>query len=105
MGNAWAALILAGLLEIGWALGLKYSDGFTRLLPSVVTVLGALASFFLLSHAMKTLPVGTAYAVWVGIGTVGTATLAVILFGEPVNVMRVTGIGLIVAGIAALKLA
>ncbi|SEN13449.1 quaternary ammonium compound-resistance protein SugE [Pseudorhodobacter antarcticus] len=103
--GAWPALVLAGLLEIGWALGLKYSDGFTKLVPSVLTVLGALASFWLLSHAMKTLPVGTAYAVWVGIGTVGTATLAVFLFNEPVNVMRVAGICLIVAGIVALKLA
>ena len=103
--GAWPALMLAGLFEIGWALGLKYSDGFTKLVPSVLTVLGALASFWLLSHAMKTLPVGTAYAVWVGIGTVGTATLAVMLFGEPVSAMRVAGIGLIVAGIVALKLA
>jgi quaternary ammonium compound-resistance protein SugE len=103
--GAWPALVLAGLLEIGWALGLKYSDGFTKLVPSVLTVLGALASFWLLSHAMKTLPVGTAYAVWVGIGTVGTATLAVFLFNEPVNAMRVAGIALIVAGIVALKLA
>jgi quaternary ammonium compound-resistance protein SugE len=103
--GAWPALVLAGLFEIGWALGLKYSDGFTKLVPSVLTVLGALASFWLLSHAMKTLPVGTAYAVWVGIGTVGTATLAVVLFNEPVNLMRITGIGLIIAGIVALKLA
>jgi quaternary ammonium compound-resistance protein SugE len=101
----WPALILAGLFEIGWALGLKYSDGFTRLVPSVLTVLGALASFWLLSYAMKSLPVGTAYAVWVGIGMVGTATLAVVLFDEPVNAMRIAGIGLIVAGIVALKLA
>ena len=103
--GAWPALVLAGLFEIGWALGLKYSEGFTKLVPSVLTVLGALASFWLLSHAMKTLPVGTAYAVWVGIGTVGTATLAVVLFNEPVSTMRIAGIGLIVAGIVALKLA
>lgn len=103
--GAWPALVLAGLFEIGWALGLKYSEGFTKLVPSVLTVLGALASFWLLSHAMKTLPVGTAYAVWVGIGTVGTATLAVVLFNEPVSAMRLAGIGLIVAGIVALKLA
>ncbi|MGB3279669.1 MAG: quaternary ammonium compound efflux SMR transporter SugE [Pseudorhodobacter sp.] len=105
MGNAWPALVLAGLLEVVWALGLKYSHGFTKLGPSVVTLLGAVASFWLLSHAMKTLPVGTAYAVWVGIGTVGTATLAVIMFGEPVGAVRIAGIALIVAGIAALKLA
>lgn len=103
--GAWPALVLAGLFEVGWALGLKYSNGFTKLGPSVLTLLGAVASFWLLSHAMKTLPVGTAYAVWVGIGTVGTATLAVVLFGEPVNAVRIAGIGLIVAGIVALKLA
>jgi quaternary ammonium compound-resistance protein SugE len=103
--GAWPALIAAGLLEVVWALGLKYSHGFTKLTPSVVTILGAIASFWLLSHAMKTLQVGTAYAVWVGIGTVGTALLAVVLFAEPVNALRVAGIGLIVAGIVALKLA
>ena len=103
--GAWPLLFLAGLFEIGWALGLKYSDGFTKLVPSVLTIVGSLISFWLLSIAMKSLPVGTAYAVWVGIGTVGTATLAVVLFGEPINVMRVAGIGLIVAGIIALKLA
>ena len=103
--GAWPILVLAGLFEIGWALGLKYSDGFTKLVPSVLTIAGSLISFWLLSQAMKTLPVGTAYAVWVGIGTVGTATLAVVLFGEPVNAMRVAGIGLIIAGIVALKLA
>ena len=98
-------MILAGLFEIGWALGLKYSDGFTKLVPSVLTVLGAVVSFWLLSHAMKSLPVGTAYAVWVGIGTVGTAVLAVVLFNEPASLMRFGGIALIVAGIVALKLA
>ena len=97
--------MLAGLFEVGWALGLKYSDGFTRLVPSILTLVGAVASFWLLSYAMKSLPVGTAYAVWVGIGTVGTAILAVFLFSEPVNAMRIGGIALIVAGIVALKLA
>lgn len=92
-------------METGWAIGLKYSDGFTRPLPSVLTVLGALASFWMLSVAMKDLPVGTAYAVWVGIGAVGTAVAAVVLFGDPVNLMRVLGVVLILAGIAALKLA
>ncbi|RUS59768.1 quaternary ammonium compound efflux SMR transporter SugE [Pseudorhodobacter sp. E13] len=105
MGSAWPALVLAGLFEVGWALGLKYSDGFTKLVPSVLTLLGAAASFWLLSYAMKTLPVGTAYAVWVGIGTVGTAVLAIFLFAEPANMLRITGIALIVAGIVALKLA
>jgi quaternary ammonium compound-resistance protein SugE len=105
MGSAWPALILAGLFEVGWALGLKYSDGFTKLVPSVLTVFGALASFWLLSHAMKSLPVGTAYAVWVGIGVVGTAVFAVVLFGEAMNPLRLGGITLIIAGIIALKMA
>lgn len=103
--NAWLMLVVAGLLEVGWTLGLKQSDGFTRFWPSVLTILGALGSFWLLSLAMKDLPVGTAYAVWVGIGAVGTAILAVFLFGEPVNTMRVAGIALIIGGIVALKLA
>jgi quaternary ammonium compound-resistance protein SugE len=103
--SPWALVVLAGLMETGWALGLKYSEGFTRLWPSVFTILGALASFWLLSAAMKDLPVGTAYAVWVGIGAVGTAIAAVIFLGEPVSLLRVAGILLIVAGIAALKFA
>jgi quaternary ammonium compound-resistance protein SugE len=103
--NPWLIVLIAGLMETGWAIGLKYSEGFTRFWPSLATILGAIGSFWLLSHAMKTLPVGTAYAVWVGIGAVGTAILAVILFGEPVTLLRVLGIGLIVAGIAALKFA
>lgn len=103
--NPWLIVLIAGLLETGWALGLKYSDGFTRPLPSALTIVGALASFWLLALAMKSLPVGTAYAVWVGIGAVGTAILAVILFGEPVNLMRAAGIALILGGIIALKFA
>jgi quaternary ammonium compound-resistance protein SugE len=103
--NPWLIVLIAGLMETGWAIGLKYSDGFTRLWPSLGTVIGATASFWLLSLAMKDLPVGTAYAVWVGIGAVGTAILAVMLFGEPVSPLRVVGILLIVAGIAALKFA
>lgn len=103
--NPWLIVLIAGLMETGWAIGLKYSEGFTRFWPSVATVVGALGSFWLLSLAMKTLPVGTAYAVWVGIGAVGTAVLAVALFDEPVSLLRVAGILLIVAGIAALKLA
>jgi quaternary ammonium compound-resistance protein SugE len=103
--NPWLIVLIAGLLETGWALGLKYSEGFTRPLPSVLTVVGALASFWLLALAMKSLPVGTTYAVWVGIGAVGTAILAVILFGEPVNLMRAAGIALILGGIIALKFA
>ncbi len=103
--SPWVLVVVAGLLETGWAIGLKASDGFTRVVPSVLTIIGALASFYLLSLAMKDLPVGTAYAVWVGIGAVGTAIVAVLLFGEPVNAVRVAGILLIVAGIVALKYA
>ncbi|MES2915094.1 MAG: multidrug efflux SMR transporter [Pseudomonadota bacterium] len=103
--NPWAIVAIAGLMETGWALGLKYSDGFTKLWPSVVTVVLALGSFYLLAVAMKSLPVGTAYAVWVGIGAIGTAVAAVFLFQEPVNLMRVLGILLILAGILALKFA
>jgi quaternary ammonium compound-resistance protein SugE len=103
--NPWLIVAIAGLMETGWALGLKYSEGFTRLWPSVVTIVLALGSFYLLSVAMKSLPVGTAYAVWVGIGAVGTAVAAVFLFQEPVNTMRVVGVLLILAGIAALKFA
>jgi quaternary ammonium compound-resistance protein SugE len=103
--NPWLMLVIAGLLECGWAIGLKYTEGFSRPVPSVLTGIAVVGSFWLLSAALKELPVGTAYAVWVGIGAVGTAILAVILFGEPVNALRVAGIGLIVAGIAALKFA
>lgn len=103
--NPWLVLGLAGLLEVAWALGLKYSDGFTKPLASALTLIGATASFFLLAQAMRSLPVGTAYAVWTGIGALGTAVLAVFLFAEPVSALRVLGVGLIVAGIAALKLA
>jgi quaternary ammonium compound-resistance protein SugE len=103
--NPWVLIVLAGLLETGWAIGLKYSDGFTRLWPSVATLAGAVLSFWLLSLAMRDLPAGTAYSVWVGIGAVGTATLAVILFGEPVTALRIGGIGLILAGVVLLRLA
>lgn len=103
--NPWVLVLLAGVLETGWAIGLKYSEGFTRLVPSALTIVGALASFWLLSLAMRTLPIGTTYAVWVGIGAVGAAIAGVVLFAEPVNIMRVLGVGLILAGIAALKFA
>jgi quaternary ammonium compound-resistance protein SugE len=103
--SPWALVLIAGLLETAWAIGLKYSEGFTRPFASTVTIAGALASFWLLSLAMRSLPVGTAYAVWVGIGTAGTAVAAVILFHEPVSLLRVAGMLLILAGIAALKLA
>ena len=105
LSNPGFLVFLAGLLEIGWALALKYSDGFSKPVPTAAAIIGAVASFWLLSLAMKELPVGTAYAVWVGIGVVGTAVLAVVLLGEPVTVLRGVGIALIMAGIAALKLA
>jgi quaternary ammonium compound-resistance protein SugE len=103
--NPWLLLVIAGLMETGWAIGLKYADGFTRIVPSVLTVGGALLSFYLLSLAMKTIPVGTAYAVWVGIGAVGTAITAAYLFSEPVSAARVIGVLLILAGIVVLKFA
>lgn len=102
---AWIYLTLAGLLEIGWAIGLKYTDGFTRLMPSVLTAISMVASVLLLGLALKTLPVGTGYAVWTGIGTVGTAILGIVLLGEPATALRLACIGLIVAGILGLKLA
>ena len=101
---AWLILFIAGLLEVGWAIGLKYTEGFTKLVPSVLTVGSMVASIVLLGWALKTLPVGTAYAVWTGIGAVGTATLGIYLFGEPATAARLASIGLIVAGIAGLKL-
>jgi quaternary ammonium compound-resistance protein SugE len=101
---AWAILILAGLFEIGWAVGLKYSEGFTRLWPSVATVLSMVVSLVLLGVALRTLPLGTAYAVWTGIGTVGTFVLGIVLFGDPATVGRCVCAGLIVAGIVGLKL-
>ncbi len=104
-GVAWLYLLLAGLAEIGWAIGLKYTEGFTRPLPTVLTVLSMAVSLGLLGLALKTLPVGTAYAVWTGIGTVGTALLGIALFGEPATAARLGFIGLIVAGIVGLKAA
>ncbi len=100
---AWVYLFVAGLFEIGWAIGLKYTEGFTRPLASVLTVLSILTSIVLLGLALKTLPVGTGYAVWTGIGTVGTAILGMALFAEPATALRIGCIGLIVAGIVGLK--
>lgn len=100
---AWALLVVAGVLEVVWALGLKYSDGFTRPVPSVIVVAGAAASFWLLSLAMRVLPAGTAYAVWVGIGAAGTAVLGMVLLGEPATAARLACIVLIVAGVLGLK--
>jgi len=102
---AWLLLLIAGLLEVGWAVGLKYTEGFSRLVPSVLTLLCMTASIGMLGLALKTLPMGTAYAVWTGIGAVGTAILGIVLFGDPASVARVGCIGLIVAGIVGLKLA
>jgi quaternary ammonium compound-resistance protein SugE len=101
---AWFLLLLAGLFEVGWAIGLKYTDGFTRLWPTVGTVLAMIISLGLLGVAMKSLPVGTSYAVWVGVGAVGTAILGIVLLGEPANAGRLISLGLIVAGIVGLKL-
>lgn len=102
---AWLVLIVAGLFEIGWAIGLKYTDGFTRVWPTVWTVLAMIVSLSLLGIAMRTLPVGTAYSIWVGVGAVGTAALGIVLFAEPANTARLISIALILAGIIGLKLA
>ncbi len=102
---AWVILVLAGVFEIGWAIGLKYIEGFTRLWPSIGTALAMLVSVSLLGLAMKSLPVGTAYAVWVGVGAVGTAILGMVLLGESANTGRLVSLGLIVVGIVGLKLA
>src|SRR5215203_4296064 len=101
----WVILFVAGLFEIGWAVGLKYTEGFTRLWPTVATAAALLASMTLLGIALRTLPLGTAYAVWTGIGSVGTAILGIVLFREPATAMRLVCIGLIVTGIVGLKLA
>ncbi len=103
--NPWLILIIAGLFEVGWAVGLKYTEGFTRLWPSVGTLLAMIISMGLLGLAMRALPVGTAYAVWVGVGAVGTAILGIVLFGEATTVWRLLSLGLIVAGVIGLKLA
>lgn len=101
----WIILVAAGLFEIGWAIGLKYTEGFTRTGPTIATVAAMVISVSLLGYAMKSLPVGTAYAVWVGVGAVGTAILGIVLFGEPATAARLASLALIVAGIVGLKLA
>lgn len=101
---AWVYLVIAGLFEIVWAIALKYADGFTKLWPSAIAVVGMILSVVLLELSLRTLPVGTAYAVWTGIGTVGAAILGMILFQEPATAIRIGCIGLIVCGIAGLKL-
>lgn len=102
---AWTLLVLAGLFEIAWAVGLKYSEGFTRLWPSVATIAAMLVSMVLLALAMRTLPMGTAYAVWVGIGAVGTVIFGIALWSEPTNAARMISVGLIVVGVIGLKFA
>ncbi len=103
-GTAWIVLVAAGLFEVGWAVGLKYTQGFTRLVPSVLTLVSMVVSLGLLGLALRTLPLGTAYAVWTGVGTIGTALLGIALFGEAATAGRLVCIGLIVAGIVGLKL-
>lgn len=102
---AWIILVIAGLFEVAWAIGLKYTEGLTRLWPTVGMILAMIVSLWLLGIAMKSLPVGTAYAVWVGVGAVGTVLLGIVLLGEPANAPRLISVALIVAGIIGLKLA
>lgn len=100
----WVYLAIAGIFEIGWAVGLKYSEGFTQLVPSIFTVTGMIASFYFLSMALRSLPLGTAYAVWTGIGAIGTVALGIILFKEPTDWIRLVCIGFILIGIIGLKI-
>lgn len=102
---AWTLLVIAGLFEVAWAIGLKYTEGFTRPWPTVGTVVAMIISLWLLGIAMKSLPVGTAYSVWVGVGAAGTVLLGIVLLGEPVNATRLVSVALIIAGIVGLKLA
>jgi quaternary ammonium compound-resistance protein SugE len=102
---AWVVLVLAGLFEVGWAIGLKYTAGFTRLWPTIWTAAAMIISLWLLGIAMKSLPIGTAYSVWVGVGAVGTVFLGIVLLGEPVNAGRLVSVALIIAGIIGIKLA
>ncbi|RSD29223.1 quaternary ammonium compound efflux SMR transporter SugE [Mesobacillus subterraneus] len=100
---AWVFLIVAGIFEVVWAIGLKYTEGFTKLFPSIITVVGMAISFYFLSMAIKTLPIGTAYAIWTGIGAAGAVILGIILFGEPRNFLRLLFVGFILVGIIGLK--
>jgi quaternary ammonium compound-resistance protein SugE len=102
---AWVTLVVAGLFEVGWAIGLKYTEGFSRLWPTLWTALAMIISLWLLGVAMKSLPVGTAYSIWVGVGAVGTVILGIVLLEEPANASRLVSVALIVAGIIGLKLA
>lgn len=101
---SWVTLIIAGIFEIFWAISLKYTDGFTKLIPSLLTIFAMLISFWLLSISLKTLPLGTAYAVWVGIGTIGTVIAGVILFNDSLNLLRIVSIIFIILGIIGLKI-
>ena len=102
---AWTCLVIAGLLDIGWAVGLKYTEGFSKLWPSVATGIAMIASFALLSYALKTIPIGTGYAVWTGIGAVGTAIIGMLFLGEPREMLRALCLVLIIAGVVGLKFA
>lgn len=104
MTKAWTLLLIAGLLEIGWAVGLKYTHGFSRLVPSILTIASMIASMVMLAFALKQIPVGTGYAVWTGIGAVGTAILGIVLFGESTSAIRLASIFLILTGIVGLKM-
>ena len=104
MHSAWIMLTVAGLLEVGWAIGLKASEGFTRPLPSALTIVAMAGSFFLLARAMQVLPVGTAYAIWVGIGALGTVALGILIFGESASTARLVSVVLLLAGLVGLKL-
>jgi len=101
---AWVILVLAGVFEVGWAIGLKYTEGFSRLWPTIWTVLSMIISLWLLGIAMRSLPVGTAYGIWVGVGAVGTVILGIVLLGEPANATRLVSVALIIAGIVGLKI-
>ncbi|MBF8221541.1 quaternary ammonium compound efflux SMR transporter SugE [Halomonas sp. 328] len=105
MTTAWILLVIAGLLEVAWALGLKASAGFTRLWPSLFTLAAMIASFYLLAQAMKVLPVGTAYAIWVGIGALGTVLLGILIYGDSASPLRLVSLVLVLAGLVGLKLA
>lgn len=100
----WLLLIIAGLFEVSWAIGLKYTEGFTKLIPSIFTIVGMIASFYFLSLSLKSFPLGTAYAIWTGIGTIGTIIFGIILFKEPIDITRIICIGFIIVGIVGLKL-
>ena len=102
---AWVILVAAGMFEVGWAIGLKYTEGFTRLWPTLGTIFAIIISLWLLGIAMKSLPVGTAYSIWVGVGAVGTVILGIVLFDEPANAARLASVALIIAGVIGLKLA